>query len=322
MFSKRCFLFSLTLLFGLWLAGCQATSPQLHSNVLDDGKAFEGVESSYYMPSDASLIIKRTLVIGRIENQTSYSRSQVNPDVKDQGAAQVSELIIQQLVQTDNFLLIERPDLSLSGGAVKGDKFDLHGADTLLLGRLTKFERKGYGSRSHSSSMAKQKVVAEVEIQVVELKTGQVIAKSKGIGEADKYNSQDNTIGRVSRYDASLNDQALAAAVKSAVTNIETFLQDTPWSASIIKLEKGYLFTTASKSQGVKEGMIFNLYTKGERVSSGTSDTDIMLPGRMIGQIEIISLFGNKEAQQGSVARLLSGTLEGVDLSNVEIRQP
>jgi len=55
----------------------------------------------------------------------------------------------------------------------------------------------------------------------------------------------------------------------------------------------------------------FTVETLGEVIKSGQSGLPITLPGRSIAEIEVVSFFGDTEYSEGSVAQVVSGSLEG-----------
>ena len=63
--------------------------------------------------------------------------------------------------------------------------------------------------------------------------------------------------------------------------------------------------------QGLKVGDHFTVETLGEVIKSGQSGLPITLPGRSIAEIEVVSFFGDTEYSEGSVAQVVSGSLEG-----------
>ena len=48
---------------------------------------------------------------------------------------------------------------------------------------------------------------------------------------------------------------------------------------------------------------------KGKRVKSGQSGFMITLPGKRVATLEVVSLFGTTETDEGAIARVVDGTL-------------
>jgi hypothetical protein len=116
--------------------------------------------------------------------------------------------------------------------------------------------------------------------------------------------------GSRAAYDATLNDKALNAAIGETVNQLVTTLEARPWRTDILKVEGGNVFISGGRQQGLKVGDELVLMREGERIKSKQSGMEITLPGRRIGRIRVTSLFGDNEANEGSVASLIQGTLK------------
>ena len=63
--------------------------------------------------------------------------------------------------------------------------------------------------------------------------------------------------------------------------------------------------------------MSFTVETKGRRIKSPQSGFEITLPGREVARVQVVSTFGTNETDEGSIVRVLSGSLEGHALSDL-----
>jgi len=93
-----------------------------------------------------------------------------------------------------------------------------------------------------------------------------------------------------------------------------------PWQTSILKIDGSSLFLGGGRSQGIKPGMQFTVHTIGEQVKSSQTGTVVTLPGRMLAAVRVDSLFGDNELNEGSVASLLSGSLDNYKPEQLVIR--
>ena len=66
-------------------------------------------------------------------------------------------------------------------------------------------------------------------------------------------------------------------------------------------------------------GMLLSVQTAGEKIKSPQTGATITLPGRAIAQIRIDALFGDNELNEGSVASILSGSLEGHPINQLVV---
>jgi hypothetical protein len=78
-----------------------------------------------------------------------------------------------------------------------------------------------------------------------------------------------------------------------------------------LKIDGSRIFLGGGKSQGIKPGMQFAVYTQGEQIKSPQTGAIVTLPGQTIAQLRIDALFGDSELNEGSVASLLSGSFAG-----------
>jgi hypothetical protein len=60
---------------------------------------------------------------------------------------------------------------------------------------------------------------------------------------------------------------------------------------------------------------------QGERVKSAQSGFDITLPAKSVGQIRIVSRFGDNETNEGAVADILSGDITDAQKTGLYISE-
>lgn len=269
------------------------------------------------------LALKRKLAVGRLTNETNYGRSLLREAVTGQHDQKISDMFTQAIVNTNKFMIFERPSLDVvtTEQQLTGQSNDLVGVDTLVIGSLTQFGRSTTGERGFFSTSGKQEATATVDLRLVDTRTGQVIASVTGTGSSSLEQSRTMGFGSVAGYDGSLNDQAIGAAVNAAVEKMTQMLLERPWTADILTVEDGLVYISGGASQGVEAGMEFEVMTKGNRVRSQTTGSYITLPGQKVAEIKVTGLFGTTEIDQGAIAVLSSGSIDGYELSALEIRE-
>ena len=127
--------------------------------------------------------------------------------------------------------------------------------------------------------------------------------------------------GSAAGYDGSLNDQAIGAAVDAAVDKITRLILEKTWSADVLAVDNGLIYTSAGKAQGISAGMVFDVLTKGRRVKSGVTGGTITLPGEKIGELRVTGTFGEDLIDQGSYGKLTAGSIQGQDVSKLQIKE-
>jgi curli biogenesis system outer membrane secretion channel CsgG len=253
---------------------------------------------------------KRKIAIGRFSNETRYGRTFLRDGNEDPLGKQASDMLASRLVESGSFLVFERPDIK----KIKEEqniigKSDLIGVDTLILGSLTEFGRKTVGQSGFLSSTLKQVVHAKVEIRLVDPKTGHVFFSAVGQGEATNEASDSLGFGSRSAYDSSLNDKGIGAAVSDVLNSLVSKLNEKPWRTDILKIAGTQVFISGGQRQGLKIGDKLSVMLGGEKVKSGQSGFTISLPASQVATIEVVSLFGTNETDEGAVCRLLNGNL-------------
>jgi hypothetical protein len=132
-----------------------------------------------------------------------------------------------------------------------------------------------------------------------------------GAGESSTESASVAGFGSQAAYDATLNDSAIRTAVASTVSQLISELAKTPWNTAILKVDQNQVFISGGKSQGLRPGMQLAVETRGEKIKSPQTGFDVTLPGRRIATIQLQASFGDSETNEGSVATVTNGSLQG-----------
>ncbi len=310
--SNPRFLFVLAL--GAALAGCATQSPP--PRPVDAPHSLETqrrAQSNAAAQAPAQPMLKRKIALGRVSNESVYGRSLLRDRNDDPLGKQVTDMLSRALTESGAFIVLERPDVGRlkDEAALTGAKLDLVGVDTLTVGSVTEFGRKVVGETGFLSDSKKQVAFAKLDIRLVDSTTGQVFKALSGAGEASTETASIAGFGSQAGYDGTLGDTALRNAVSEIVGKMSTELLSRPWQTGILKQQGERVFISGGKSQGLKAGMQLSVETRGERVKSPQTGFTITLPGEEVARIQIESSFGDDETNEGSVARLISGRLDG-----------
>ena len=133
-------------------------------------------------------------------------------------------------------------------------------------------------------------------------------------GEIAGYGSQ-------AGYDATLSDKAIDAAVSDMLNTLIRKLEEREWRTSILTLEDGQVFISGGTHQGIKPGDTFAVMIRGKTVKSDQTGFDIELPAKPAATIEIVSTFGDNEANEGSIAKVVEGDITGLDITTLFITE-
>ena len=288
-------------------AGCATTSaPQ--QTIQMSASAAQQAAAQQQATAPTLKTLKRKVAIGRFTNETRYGKSfQVDAN-NDPLGKQASDMLSTRLVASQKFLVFERPDIdkvvaeqsiSHTGGLI--------GVDALIIGSVTEFGRSTTGKSGFLSATKLQTAHAKVEIRLVDVRTGYVFFTASGTGDATTESGEIAGFGSKADYDASLNDRAIGAAISDVQSALVAKLDERPWRTSILKVDGRQLFISGGTRQGLKTGDLLPVLQQGDRVKSEQTGFDITLPAKRVGQVRVLSFFGDNETNEGSVAEIVSG---------------
>jgi len=290
------------------LAGCATKQAEIEAT---EGTAtrIEQQEAQQQQIAPAKPTLKRKVAIGRFSNETRYGRTFFRDADLDPLGKQTADMLSTSLVDSQQFLVFERPDLSKIKAEqnIVGES-NLIGVDTLILGSLTEFGRKTTGDSGFLSSTKLQTARAVVDIRLVDTRTGFAFFSAKGAGEASMESGEIAGFGSKADYDETLNGKAISAAISDVIGALINKLEERPWRSEVLQLEGSNIFIAGGQRQGIQAGDKFAIMASGSTVKS-QSGAMIELPASQVATIEIVSTFGDSELNEGSVAKLTSGTM-------------
>jgi curli biogenesis system outer membrane secretion channel CsgG len=302
-------------------AGCATTSaPQ--QVVAPPVSAAQQADAQRRAALPAAKTLKRKVAIGRFTNETRYGKTfQVDPNLDPLGK-QVSDMLATRLVASQKFLVFERPDLD----KVKAEQSITHesglvGVDALIIGSVTEFGRSTTGKSGFFSGTKVQTAHAKVEIRLVDVRTGYIFFTASGTGDASTESGEIAGFGSKADYDASLNDRAIGAAISDVQSSLISKLEERPWRTDILKVDGHQLYLSGGTRQGIQVGDTLTVLRAGETVKSGQSGFNITLPAKTVGQIRIVSRFGDNETNEGAVADIISGDITDAQKSGLYISE-
>ena len=270
------------------------------------------------MAAQGERTIKRKVAIGRFSNETQYAKGLFYDKENDPMRKQALDILSSKLAASGKFILLEREDLDILVSEA-GEGMNKIGADYIILGSITEFGRKTEGEQRVFSSTKTQTVEAAVSIRLVEASTGLIIYSDEAKGYAETSSKQTMGIGGTAGYDATLSDKAISAALSQLVENIINKCMDKPWKSYILSVEDGTYIISGGASQGLVTGDKFNVFKKGKVVKNPQTGMDVELPGTKIGEITILSSFGDTPETELSFCSYEGEILDVENLMNYYI---
>ena len=129
-------------------------------------------------------------------------------------------------------------------------------------------------------------------------------------------------VGGSASFDATLSDKAISEAIGQLVENIINKCTNNPWKTYIISCDKDGTLIAGGQSQGIKEGMVFAIKTKGKKVKNPQTGIMINLPGKQVGTATIVSTGGDTpETEYSFVTLSTSENINDTTMGNYIIEQ-
>lgn len=267
--------------------------------------------------------LKRKVAIARFSNETKYGQGFFYDQNDDRLGKQAMDILSAKLVSTEKFIMLERVDLThLTKEKEMGNLRDFNiAADYLILGSVTEFGHKITSDVGIFSRTKKQTAYAKVNVRLVDVRTSQIIYSEEGDGEAFAEAGTVLGVGSAAAYDATLNDKVISAAIAKLVNNITERLLDKPWRSFFLSYKENNFIIAGGAMQGIKEGDIFTVYRRGEKVTNPQTNVEIELPGTVTGKIKIVSLLPGDVNTELSVCTKVSGEIPTADFANYYIQE-
>jgi hypothetical protein len=221
------------------------------------------------------------------------------------------DIFSSKLTATGKFLMLERVDLAQLSKEKEMAKLNEANipADYLILGSVTEFGRKTTSEVGVFSRTKKQTAYAKVSVRLVDVRTSQIIYSEEGEGEAFSEAGTVLGMGTTADYDATLNDKVISAAIAKLVSNIAENLLNKPWRSYILSVTDGSYIISGGTLQGIKEGDVFTVYKRGQKVNNPQTGIPIELPGKPIGKLGVTSIVPGDATTELSICNKISGEL-------------
>ena len=198
----------------------------------ESSKTIEAVKvSSYNTPYPGA---RAPISIGSFDNRSTYQRG-VFSDGEDRLGSQAKTILLTHLQQTNRFNVLSRTQLSAlkQEAGIGGKTQALKGADYVITGDVTEFGRKDVGDHQLFGILGRGKsqvAYAKVALNVVDVRTSEVVYSAQGAGEFSLSNREVVGFGGTAGYDATLNGKVLDLAIREAVNNLVAGIESGAWT--------------------------------------------------------------------------------------------
>ena len=176
---------------------------------------------------------KNSISIGKFDNRSSYMNG-IFSDGVDRLGNQSKTILMTHLQQTGRFNVLDRANMRelKEEAGIKGQAQQLKGATYVITGDVTEFGRKEVGDRQLFGILGRGKsqvAYAKVNLNVINVQTSEVVFSSQGAGEYELSNREIIGFGSTASYDSTLNGKVLDLAIREAVNNLVTGIENGAW---------------------------------------------------------------------------------------------
>jgi curli biogenesis system outer membrane secretion channel CsgG len=173
------------------------------------------------------------IAVGKFDNRSSYMQGLFSDGV-DRLGSQAKTILVGDLQQTGRFNVMDRTNMDeIKQEANYADQRQaIKGARYVITGDVTSFGRKEIGDQQLFGILGrgKQQVAyAKVTLNVVDVKTSEVLYSANGAGEYTLSNREIIGFGGTTSYDSTLNGKVLDLAIREAVDHLTQAYDTAAW---------------------------------------------------------------------------------------------
>lgn len=205
----------------LCLAACASES---HRTLATETVATYG--TSYSGP-------RASMAIGKFQNSSPYMRGIFSAG-EDRLGNQAKTILKTHLSQTNRFNLLDRDNMQEieRESKISGENQDLVGARYVITGQVTEFGRKEVGDKALFGILGRGKTqvaYSKVSVNVVDVRTSQVVFSIQGAGEYSLSSREIIGFGGTSSYDSTLNGKVLNLSITDSVNKLIEAMESGEW---------------------------------------------------------------------------------------------
>ena len=176
---------------------------------------------------------RQPISVGKFDNRSSYMRGLFSDGV-DRLGGQAKTILITHLQQSNRFNVLDRDNMEeiRQESAIAQKAQQLRGADFVVTGDVTEFGRKEVGDHQLFGILGRGKTqvaYAKVNLNIVNVRTSEVVFSSQGAGEYSLSNREVIGFGGTASYDSTLNGKVLDLAIREAVKNLVNGIDSGAW---------------------------------------------------------------------------------------------
>ncbi len=252
--------------------------------------------------------LKRRIGVVDFENKAPYAQARIGQTATD--------ILITELVKSGKFIVVDRDKMNKlleeqklgQSGAIDPNTAarvgKILGLNAIVTGSISQFGVKSEGKDFLISESKQQIVECTVDIRVVDVETGQVLLADSGKGVSRKASGKFLGMGNQSKYDETLEGEALRAAIVKFVDNIISQVNKKQWSCLVAAVNNGHIYLNAGQEAGLEVGQKLDVFSQGAEIIDPSSGIVLGREEEKIGTLKIGSFMGDA----ASIADVISGS--------------
>jgi len=173
------------------------------------------------------------VAIGSFQNRSPYMSGMFSSG-EDRLGSQAQTILKTHLSQAGRFVVADRDNMDdiAREAQISGSTQQLTGARFVLSGEVTEFGRRNTGDRQLWGIAGRgheQMAYSKVSVNVVDVRTSQVVYSVQGAGEYALSDREVVGFGSTAGYDSTLNGKVLNLSITDAVNKLVTGLESGAW---------------------------------------------------------------------------------------------
>jgi curli biogenesis system outer membrane secretion channel CsgG len=250
---------------------------------------------------------KKTIAVAKFENKA-------NPTSQFDLGQSMAEMLTDALMQSGKFIVLERgaldsvlaeQNLAASSRAAAGTAAatgQVGRSQIIVQGVISEFSESTEGGgqaisiKGFDLSQRSESAHVAVIIRLIDSSTSEVIASQRVEGKANRggtsFGFAESDWGfSQSGQKAMPIDKAVQIAIDNAVQYISMQLSSVQWKGKIIKVkEDGTIFVNAGHNAGIRPGMMFMAFHKGEELIDPDTGLNLGSDETFLGRLQVVDV--------------------------------
>jgi len=260
---------------------------------------------------ERGVFLKRKVGIARFSNETQSGSTFLIDNSGDRLGKQAADILSARLTETGKFLMFERLDADNVSAEqmLAGLKEEGVSIDYLIVGSVSEFGRSTESESSLFQRKKTQRAYSKVNVRLIDVATGRITYATEGAGEATSEAKKTLGAGSSAGFDQSLTDKSMSAAISQLISNLVENMTNKPWRSYLLAEEDGAYIISGGASQGLQVGKALVVYENGRKIKNPQTGATIMLPGKRVASIEVLTSMGEDEFNELSFVSVTSGSI-------------